>query len=97
MSNQLDSIVDKIVVARVGLLLRHPFFGNMATRLEIIDASEWCATLATDGRRFYYNLEFVDKLSPKECEFGFAHEVLHNVFDHYCHVYSTNNHYFQDF
>ena len=26
-------VIDKIVVARVGLLLRHPFFGNMATRL----------------------------------------------------------------
>ena len=48
MSNYLDPIVDKIVVARVGLLLRHPFFGNMATRLKIEDASEWCATAATD-------------------------------------------------
>jgi predicted metal-dependent peptidase len=38
--------------------------------------------LATDGRNFYYNNEFVDKLKPKEAEFGFAHEVLHNVFDH---------------
>jgi hypothetical protein len=26
-------VYDRIVVARVGLLLRHPFFGNMATRL----------------------------------------------------------------
>ena len=75
-------ILDKLITARVGLLLRHPFFGNLATRLKLIDASEWCATLATDGRNFYYNLEFVDKLKPKEAEFGFAHEVLHNVFDH---------------
>ena len=28
-------VEDKIIVARVGLLLRHPFFGNMATRLQI--------------------------------------------------------------
>ena len=75
-------ILDKLITARVGLLLRHPFFGNLATRLKLIDASEWCATLATDGRNFYYNNEFVDKLKPKEAEFGFAHEVLHNVFDH---------------
>lgn len=74
--------VEKLVTARVGLLLRHPFFGNMATRLELVDASEWCPTLATDGRKFYYNNEFVNKLKPKEAEFGFAHEVLHNVFDH---------------
>ena len=75
-------IVDKLITARVGLLLRHPFFGNMATRMKLIDASDWCNTLATDGRNFYYNLGFVNKLSAKEVEFGFAHEVLHNVFDH---------------
>ena len=75
-------ILDKLITARVGLLLRHPFFGNLATRLKLIDASDWCSTLATDGRNFYYNLDFVNKLKPKEAEFGFAHEVLHNVFDH---------------
>lgn len=75
-------IRDKLITARVGLLLRHPFFGNLATRLRLIDGSDWCHTLATDGRNFYFNYGFVDKLSPKECEFGFAHEVLHNVFDH---------------
>ena len=46
----LDPIIDKIIVARVGLLLRHPFFGNMATRLKIQDGSDWCKTAATDGR-----------------------------------------------
>ena len=77
-----NKVVEKLVTARVGLLLRHPFFGNLATRLELVDASDWCATLATDGRKFYYNVAFVDKLTPKNAEFGFAHEVLHNVFDH---------------
>ena len=42
--SELDPIVDKIVVARIGLLLRHPFFGNMATRLRIVDGSDWCNT-----------------------------------------------------
>ena len=77
-----NKIIEKLITARIGLLLRHPFFGNLATRMKLIDASEWCETLATDGRNFYYNNEFVDKLKPKETEFGFAHEVLHNVFDH---------------
>jgi len=80
--HEKDKILDKLVTARVGLLLRHPFFGNLSTRMKLVEASEWCQTLATDGRNFYFNLGFVDKLSPKECEFGFAHEVLHNVFDH---------------
>ena len=80
--SEKNKIVEKLVTARIGLLLRHPFFGNMATRMKLIDASEWCSTLATDGRNFYYSNDFVNKLTPKQCEFGFAHEVLHNIFDH---------------
>lgn len=78
-----NEIIKKLTTARVGLLLRHPFFGNLATRMKIIDASEWCATLATDGRNFYYNNDFVHNLNAKEAEFGFGHEILHNVFDHF--------------
>ena len=81
-SAEKTRVVEKLITARVGLLLRHPFFGNLATRMKLIDASDWCQTLATDGRNFYYNVGFVEKLTAKEAEFGFAHEVLHNVFDH---------------
>jgi predicted metal-dependent peptidase len=75
-------IVEKLITARVALLIRHPFFGNLATRMKLVDATDWLATLATDGRTFYYNNDFVNKLTPPEVIFGFAHEVLHNVFDH---------------
>jgi predicted metal-dependent peptidase len=78
----LDSIVDKIIVARVGLLLRHPFFGTMATRLKIVDGSDWCPTAATDGRHIFYNREFFEPLTVKQIEFVIGHEILHNVFDH---------------
>lgn len=86
MSHHVDPIIDKIIVARVGLLLRHPFFGNMATRLRIVDASEWCSTAATDGRNLFYSREFFEKLSTKEVEFVVAHEILHNVFEHMLRV-----------
>jgi len=77
-----DKATDTLITARVRLLIRHPFFGNMATRLKLVEANNWCSTLATDGRTFYYNTGFVNKLTAQEAEFGFAHEVLHNVFDH---------------
>ena len=73
---------DKLTTARIGLLLKAPFFGNLATRLELVNADSWCATAATDGRKFYYNTDFVSKLKAKEVEFLFGHEVLHNVYDH---------------
>lgn len=77
-----DPVVDKIIVARVGLLLRHPFFGNMATRMKLIEASDWCPTAATDFRNLYYNRDFFDKMTPRQVEFVVCHEILHCAFDH---------------
>jgi predicted metal-dependent peptidase len=78
----MSNIIEKLTTARIGLLLKAPFFGNMATRMQLIDASDWCATAATNGRNFYYNKEFVEKLSVKQLEFLFGHEILHCAFDH---------------
>ncbi len=75
-------VLDKVVVARVGLLLRHPFFGNMATRLKIQSCDDWCPTAATDGRNLYYNTQFFNTLTEKQIEFVIAHEILHCAFDH---------------
>ena len=72
-----------LITARVGLLLKASFFGNLATRLKLINADEWCSTAATDGRNFYYNSRFIKLLRPKEIEFLFGHEVLHCVYDHF--------------
>jgi predicted metal-dependent peptidase len=74
---------EQLITARVGLLLRASFFGNMATRLKLVNADEWCPTAATDGRNFYYNTRFIKMLRPKEIEFLFGHEVLHCVYDHF--------------
>lgn len=78
----IDPIIDKIIVARVGLLLRHPFFGNLATRLQIKEASDWLPTAATDGRHIFFNRDFFTPLNSKQVEFVIAHEILHAVFDH---------------
>ena len=85
-----DAIIEKLTTARVGLLLKAPFFGNMATRMKLIEADEWCPTAATNGRNFYYNTEFVKKLSVKKLEFLFGHEILHCVFDHFGRVGSRD-------
>jgi len=74
---------EMLITARVGLLLKASFFGNLATRLKLINADEWCSTAATDGRNFYYNSRFIKMLRPKEIEFLFGHEVLHCVYDHF--------------
>jgi len=79
----MDPIVEKLTTARIGLLLKAPFFGNMATRMRLIQSDDWCPTAATNGRDFMYNTEFVKKLSVKKLEFLFAHEICHAIFDHF--------------
>ena len=73
---------ERLITARIGLLLRHSFFGNLATRMTLTNADEWCSTAATDGLKFYYNSRFIMMLKPKEVEFLVGHEVLHVVYDH---------------
>jgi len=80
---QIDAQVrEKIVGARIALLLKAPFFGNLATRLKVVNADDWCPTAATDGRNLYYNTEFLKKMPAKQLEFLIGHEVLHLVYDH---------------
>jgi predicted metal-dependent peptidase len=73
---------EKLVTARIGLLLKAPFFGQLATRMTLTNADDWCGTAATDGRKFYYNSEFVNNMPLKQLEFLCGHEILHAVYDH---------------
>ena len=76
------AVREKLVTARIALLLKAPFFGNLATRMKLVNADDWCTTAATDGRNFYYCTEFIEKLPSKQLEFLVGHEVLHVVYDH---------------
>lgn len=84
--SKMNKVMERIVTARIHLLIKQPFFGNMATRLEIVNADAWCKTCATDGRKFYYNTDFVLGLDEKnwlqELVFVFCHEVLHCCYEH---------------
>ena len=73
---------ERITQSRVRLLLTKPFFGQLAVRLKIEDASSYIPTAATDGRRFMFNRDFVNSLPDEMLDFLVGHEVLHCVFDH---------------
>jgi len=76
-------IENKIIQARVKMLFKHPFFGQLALRLKLVEASDWCPTAAVDGRNFYYNSEFVRQLDPEELVFLVGHELGHCMFEHF--------------
>ena len=73
---------DRIITARVQLLINQPFFGTLSTRLLMENADSWCSKGATDGRKLYYNSAFICRLRPEEVLFFVGHEVLHCVYDH---------------
>lgn len=76
-------VEQKLLKIRVRLLTNEPFWGMLITRMILVDGSGWLGTAATDGRHFYYNVNFIQKLSDDELVFLFAHEVLHVVYDHF--------------
>lgn len=76
------SPADRITKARVRMLLKHGFFGQIATRLQLVEENS-IPTAAVDGRRFYYNADFVQKLTDDELVFLVGHEVGHCVWQHF--------------
>jgi predicted metal-dependent peptidase len=82
---QFSNANDKLVAARVKMLFKQPFFGQVACRLKLVDVTDdgWCPTAAVDGRNFYYNSDFVMKLDMDETVFLVAHEVGHCIYEHF--------------
>jgi predicted metal-dependent peptidase len=86
MYTTINEAETRIVQARVKLLFQHPFFGQLAIRLTLEQADDWCPTAATDGRKFYYNSEFIAKLDDEELVFLVGHELGHVIFEHFMRV-----------
>lgn len=83
----LQQASDMLVKARMSMLFKHPFFGQLALRLTLTPADRsWCPTAATDGRKFYYNPAFIAELDSKENVFLVAHELGHCIYEHFLRI-----------
>lgn len=77
-------IETKLAIARTRLVMGKPFLGALVLRLPMIAAKgDWCATTATDAKRFFYNPAYIDALSVEETQFVLAHEALHCALSHF--------------
>ncbi len=54
----------------------------MLLSLELIEASDRCDTMATDGVNIYWNDEFVKTLSDDEIQAVLVHEASHVIWEH---------------
>lgn len=68
---------EKVLKARKGLVLDHPFFGTLALKPELKEDST-CQTGWTNGRVIAYNPPWIETLDLDETKGFFAHEVFHN-------------------
>lgn len=79
-----DALETKLAAARTRLILDKPFLGALVLRLPMVAADpEWCATTATDARKFYYNAEYIETLDLEQTQFMLAHEALHCALSHF--------------
>jgi len=76
------SIETRLRAARTRLVLDRPFIGALVLHLPIVEA-DWCETVATDARAFYFNPAYVARLSQAEVQFVLAHEAMHCALCHF--------------
>lgn len=76
-----QKVINKIVGARVQILIGYPFMGYLLTHFEFY-TDYTCKTAATDGTAFYYNPYYIQALSPGEVGFILVHELAHAFLKH---------------
>lgn len=87
-----ESAETRLIKARLKLLFKHPFFGQLSLRMPLVDVTDegWCDTAATDYKKIYYNTNFINKLDQDELVFLVAHEIGHCIFEHFIRVENRN-------
>lgn len=72
----------KLSAARSRLLLERPFVGALILYLPLL-ADARCRSIATDGRRLYFDPAHVLSLGFAETQFMLAHQALHCALGHF--------------
>jgi len=63
------------------LTVKYPYFGMLASRLNF-EPSEDLSGYASNGKRFIYNVEFLERRSVEEVMFILTNAVMHHVLAH---------------
>jgi len=79
--NEPNSANEKLGRAKARLLLDFPYFGTLASRLEL-GASEDIPGFLSNGLTLEYNREYVESLDENECEFMLANGAMHAALVH---------------
>ncbi|GEP94488.1 vWA domain-containing protein [Chitinophaga cymbidii] len=73
---------EKIIKAKVQLILVQPFFASLAQRMQFLpDTTQSTAT--TNGKYIKYNPAYIEQLTLEELKGMIAHEVMHTAMLHH--------------
>lgn len=86
-----NKIPEKLKHARFHVIKNHGFLGSLVWNMKFVETDE-IPTLAIDKwGRIYYNLDFVDSLSPKEAVGTLLHEIWHLMLQHFSRASKISN------
>ena len=80
-SADVSTLPAKISQAKAKLLVDYPYFGTLASRLELVKNDNIGAFLS-DGLRLEYNDEYLADLEISELEFALSNGAMHTVLSH---------------
>ncbi|BDY13268.1 vWA domain-containing protein [Hydrogenimonas cancrithermarum] len=75
------SVETEITKAKTRLMVKHPYFGLLASRLKT-EPSDEVETFLSDGRVLQYNPDYFDDEGLETIEFALANSVMHHVLAH---------------
>ena len=84
MAPDIAHLETKLAAARTRLILEKPFLGALVMHLPLKAAEpKWCETTATDAKAFYYNPNYIARLTLEQTQFALAHEAMHCALSHF--------------
>ena len=75
------NFLNKISQAKARLLVNYPYFGTLASKLELVLNND-IEAFKSDGIKLEYNSEYIEKLELSEMEFIFANGAMHASLAH---------------
>jgi predicted metal-dependent peptidase len=76
-----SSLTEKISRAKAKLLVEYPYFGTLASRLEL-SRNDDIGSFLSDGTRFEFNDDYLEGLSLDELGFALANGAMHAALAH---------------
>jgi predicted metal-dependent peptidase len=84
MAQDISALETKLAAARTRLILEKPFLGSLVMHLPLKPTdAKWCKTTATDARNFYFNPDYIARLTLEQTQFVLAHEAMHCALSHF--------------